>query len=116
MTYVEPALTTPRRIPRILVAGPPVVVATTGAPLGSPLPASSSSTAASPSAVLRGTQRGARGAAARPVPDGPPVFAAKIPGVADLDPALRGALRPAAPDAADDGVAFAVHEFRRWHK
>jgi zinc D-Ala-D-Ala carboxypeptidase len=36
------------------------------------------------------------------------VFDAEIPGVANLDPALLGAVRRAATDAADDGVEFYV--------
>jgi LAS superfamily LD-carboxypeptidase LdcB len=42
------------------------------------------------------------------LPDGTTVFDVEIPGVANLDPALLGALRRAATDAADDGVAFFV--------
>jgi D-alanyl-D-alanine carboxypeptidase len=42
------------------------------------------------------------------VPDGTTVFDDEIPGVANLDPALLGALRQAATDAADDGVEFYV--------
>ena len=42
------------------------------------------------------------------VPDGATVFDDEIPGVANLDPALLGALRQAATDAADDGVEFFV--------
>jgi D-alanyl-D-alanine carboxypeptidase len=43
------------------------------------------------------------------LPDGVTVFDDRYPGVANLDPALRRALREAATDAADDGVAFAVN-------
>jgi zinc D-Ala-D-Ala carboxypeptidase len=42
------------------------------------------------------------------VPDGTTVFDDAIPGVARLDPALLGALRRAARDAAQDGVRFVV--------
>jgi hypothetical protein len=42
------------------------------------------------------------------LPDGTTVFEDDLPGVADLDPALLGALRRAAAEAADDGVAFLV--------
>ena len=42
------------------------------------------------------------------VPDGVTVFDDEIPAVANLDPALLGALRQAATDAADDGVEFYV--------
>ena len=51
MTYSEPARTTTRRIPRILVAGLLVIIAAIAAALGYRLLASSSSTAASPSNV-----------------------------------------------------------------
>jgi LAS superfamily LD-carboxypeptidase LdcB len=42
------------------------------------------------------------------VPDGTTVFDDEIPGVAKLDPALLGALRQAATDAAYEGVEFVV--------
>jgi zinc D-Ala-D-Ala carboxypeptidase len=144
MAYSEPARTTTRRIPRILVAGLLVVIAATAAANGYWLMASSSSTAASPidltvpsppprpsqqssalaaprqngvepglaggsaPPVLRTEHRGALGEADGAVPDGTTVFDDKIPGVANLDPALLGALRQAATDAADDGVKFFV--------
>jgi hypothetical protein len=92
------------------------------------LPASSSSTAASPIDVLRSEDRGAlgepdgavpdgatvsedRGALGQAdgaVPDGATVFDDEIPGVANLDSDLLGALRQAATDAADDAVEFFV--------
>ncbi len=120
MTHSEPARTTTRRIPRILVAGLLVVIAAIGAAHGYQLLASSSSTAASPIDVLRSEHRGLRsehrglrsehrgalGEADGAVPDGATVFDDEIPGVANLDPALLGALRQAATDAADDGVEF----------
>jgi zinc D-Ala-D-Ala carboxypeptidase len=132
MTYSEPARTTTRRIPRILVAGLLVVIAAIGAVLGDQLLASSSSTATSPIDVPRGEHRGLRsehrGALGEPgsalvvprehrgalgeadgaVPDGATVFDDEFPGVANLDPALLGALRQAATDAAGDGVEFVV--------
>jgi D-alanyl-D-alanine carboxypeptidase len=138
MTYSESARTTTRRIPRILVAGLLVVIVAIPAALGYQLLASSSSTAASPIDVLRTEHRGAPGeadgavpdgttsTAASPivvrrsehrgalgeadgaVPDGTTVFDDEIPGVANLDPALLGALRRAATDAADDRVEFFV--------
>ncbi len=130
VTHREPARTTTRRIRirRIRVAGLLVVIAPIAAALGYQLPASSSSTAASPIHVLRsaspswnssrpissGTtssrseRRGARGEADGAVPDGATVFDDRFPGVANLDPALLGALRLAATDAADDGVEFFV--------
>jgi zinc D-Ala-D-Ala carboxypeptidase len=108
MTYSGPARTTTRRIPRILVAGLLVVITAIGAALGYQLLASSSSTAASPIDVLRSEHRGALGEADGAVPDGATVLDDEIPGVANLDPALLGALRQAATDAADDGVEFFV--------
>jgi hypothetical protein len=124
MTYSEPARTTAIRIPRILVAGSLVVIAAIAA-LGYQLLASSSSTAATPidvlrsehlralggadgAVVLRSEHRGALGEAYGAVPDGTTVFDDGVPGVAKLDPALLGALRQAATDAADDGVEFFV--------
>jgi hypothetical protein len=92
------------------------------------LPASSSSTAASPTDALRSEHRralgephgavpggatvsehgAALGEADGAVPDGTTVFDDEVPGVAKLDSALLGALRQAATDAADDGVEFFV--------
>ena len=103
------------RIRRIRVAVLLVVIAATAAALGYPLLASSSSTAASPVDVLRSEHRGLRsehrgalGEADGAVPDGATVFDDEIPGVANLDPALLGALRQAATNAAADGVEFFV--------
>jgi D-alanyl-D-alanine carboxypeptidase len=100
-----------------------VVIAAIAAALGYRLPASSSSTAASP-IDIRSEHRGAPlsehlgapgsghlgalGEADGAVPDGTTVFDDEIPGVANLDPDLLGALRRAATDAADDGVEFVV--------
>jgi zinc D-Ala-D-Ala carboxypeptidase len=134
MTYGEPARTTTRRIRirRILVAALPVVIAAIAAALGYQLLASSSSPATSPTDALRSEHRGLRsehrgalGAPGAPgergalgeralgeadgaVPDGTTVFDDEIPGVGNLDPALLGALRQAATDAAGDGVEFYV--------
>jgi zinc D-Ala-D-Ala carboxypeptidase len=122
MTYSEPARTTTRRIPRILVAGLLVVIAAIAAALGYQLLWSSSSPAASSVDVprseprglrgepggLRSEPRGALGEADGAIPDDTTVFDDEIPGVANLDPALLGALRLAATDAADDGVEFYV--------
>ncbi|MET0197925.1 MAG: M15 family metallopeptidase [Rhodococcus fascians] len=115
MAYSEPARTTTRRAPRLPVAGLLVVIAAIAAALGYQFLASSSSTAASPIDVLRSAHRGLRiedpralGEADGAVPDGTTVFADAIPGVANLDPDLLGALRRAAIDAADDGIEFFV--------
>jgi hypothetical protein len=64
--------------------------------------------AASPIDIPRGEHRGTLGEADGVVPDGTTVFDDQIPGVANLDPALLGALRQAATDAAGDGVEFFV--------
>ena len=132
MSYSESARTATRRIRirRIRVAGLLVVVAAIAAALGDQWPASSSSTAASPTHVPRTEHRGPRserpgvrgehralppeppgalGEAGGAVPDGTTVFDDEIPGVAKLDPDLLGALRQAATDAADDGVEFYVN-------
>jgi hypothetical protein len=109
MTYSEPARTTTRRIPALLVAGLVVVIAGVAAALGYQLLTSSSSTAASPIDVPRGERGGALGEADGAVPDGTTVFDDEIPGVANLDPALLGAVRQAATDAAADGVEFLVN-------
>jgi zinc D-Ala-D-Ala carboxypeptidase len=102
------------RIRRILVAGVLVVSLALAADAGYQL-AASSSTAASPISVPRsehhgprGEHRGALGEADGAVPDGTTVFDDELPGVANLDPELIGAVRRAATDAADDGVEFVV--------
>ncbi len=118
MTYSQRARTTTRRnrirIRWIRVAALLVVIAAIAAAFGYQLPASSSSTPSTPSTavapidVLRGEHRGALGEADGAIPKGATVFDDEIPGVANLDPALLGALRQAATDAADDGVEFFV--------
>jgi zinc D-Ala-D-Ala carboxypeptidase len=134
VAYREPART--RRIPRFLVPGLVVVIAAIAAVPGYRLLASSSSTAASPvdvpspsstaaspSDVLRSEHLGApgEGGGVLPrrhggalgetdgaVPSGTTVFDDDVPAVAKVDPALLGALRRAATDAADDGLRFVV--------
>jgi len=110
VTDSRPARRTTRRIRirGIRVAGLLVVVAAIATALGSQLPASSSSTAASPIHVLRREHRGALGEADGAVRAGTTVFDDEVPGVANLDPALLGALRRAAADAARDGVTLSV--------
>jgi hypothetical protein len=122
VTYSEPARTTIYRsrsrirIRRIRVAGLLLVIAAIAAALGSQLLASSSSTATSLIDVprsepqgLRSEHPGAPGEADSAVSDGRTVFDDDSPGVANLDPALLGALRGAAADAAGDGVEFFVN-------
>jgi D-alanyl-D-alanine carboxypeptidase len=110
VTYSRPARTTTRRIRirPIRVAGLLVVLAALAAALGHQLPASSSSTAASPIDVLHSGHRGALGEADGAVPDGTTVLDDEIPGVANLDSDLLGGLRQAAADASDDGVELFV--------
>jgi zinc D-Ala-D-Ala carboxypeptidase len=130
VTYGRRARATTRRIRirRIRAAGLLVVLTAIAAALGHQLLASSTSTAASPIDVLRSASPsrsssrpvspsttssrsphgGVLGEADGAVPDGTTVFDDQIPGVANVDPALLGAVRRAATDAADDGVAFYV--------
>jgi zinc D-Ala-D-Ala carboxypeptidase len=115
------------RIRWIRVAGLLASVAATAAAIGHLLLASSSSTASasssvvssstatSPTGIPRAAPRGlpwkpggALGEADGAVPRGTTVFDDGIPGVANLDPALLGALRQAATEAAGDGVMFFV--------
>jgi D-alanyl-D-alanine carboxypeptidase len=111
------AVTPPIRIRRARVAGLLVVIAAIAAGLGYQSLTSSSSTTGSPIDILRGEHRGlhsehggggALGEADGAVPDGTTVFDDGIPGVANLDPALLGAVRRAASDAAGEGVEFVV--------
>jgi hypothetical protein len=102
------------RIRKIRVAGLLVVIAVIAGFLGYQSLASSSSTVASAVDVLRGERPGLRkerdgglGEIGGAVPDGTTVFD-DDPGVANLDPALLGALRQAASDAANDGVELFV--------
>jgi hypothetical protein len=92
------------------VAGLLVVMAAAAAALGYRLPASSYPTTASrhEHRGLRSEHHGALGRAGGAVRDGTTVFDDEIPGVANLDSDLLGALRQAATDAADDGVEFLV--------
>lgn len=84
------------------------------------LSASAASSIGAPPAMDRGappappfdkhqpTQRNALGEGDGQVPDGTSLFDDSVPGVANLDAALLGALRRAAPDASADGVEFVV--------
>ena len=124
MPYAKRARTPTRRvrIRRIRAAGLLVVIAAIAATLGSQLLASPASTAASPVDVvlsehpglhsehpgLHSEHRRALGEADGAVPDGATAFADEIPGVANLDPDLLGALRRAATDAADEGIELVV--------
>jgi hypothetical protein len=105
VTSSAPARTTTRRIPRILVAGLLVVIAALGYPS---LTSSSPTAAASSIDGLPPESRGVLGEADGAIPDGTTVFDGQVPGVANLDPALLGALRRAATDAAHRGVEFFV--------
>jgi len=88
MTYSNPARLTTRRSPGVLLAVPVLVVlAVIAVALGHQVLASWSSTAGA-------------------VPDRATVFDNGLPAVANLDPALLDALRNAAADASEDGVAL----------
>jgi hypothetical protein len=102
------------RIRRRRAGGVLVAIVAIAAAVGSKSLVSSSLTASSPSSATtpvdrsRNEQRDALGEPGGAVPDGTTVFDNEIPGVAKLDPALLGALRRAATDAADDGVELVV--------
>jgi zinc D-Ala-D-Ala carboxypeptidase len=103
------------RIRRNRLVGVLVVLAAIGAAVGYRSAASSSSTGALPIDVPRSEHRGIRsehpgplGEADGAIPDRTTVFEDAIPGVANLDPALLGALRQAATDAAHDRVELYV--------
>jgi hypothetical protein len=116
VTYRQPARRTTRRIRirRFRVAGLLVVIAALAAGLGSHSPVSSPSTASPPSTAAspidggRSERRGPLGEDDGAIPDGTAVFDDDVPGVANLDAALLGALRRAATDAAGDGVELHV--------
>jgi zinc D-Ala-D-Ala carboxypeptidase len=105
MTYSRPAQTARRRTRSTILAVLVVVAALIGA-LGYQSLASS---AAPPLGVLHGDHHDALGEADGVVPDGVTVFDDESPAVANLDPALHGALRQAATDAADDGIEVYVN-------
>jgi hypothetical protein len=107
--------TRPIRIRTFRVAVLLIVIAAGAAAVAYKLPASSSSTAASPVEVrrsdhsgLRREHRGPLGEADGAVPDGTTVFDDAIPAVANLDADLLAAVRRAASRAAADGVEFVV--------
>ena len=136
-TYREPARTSGRRTRSTIIAALVVVsgaligflayqplTSSSSWPSSASSPSSSSSVA-SPTDIPHGDHHRAPGEAdgARAggeadgvvdqadgvVPDGVTVFDDGFPAVANLDPALLGALREAATDAADDGVEFHVN-------
>jgi zinc D-Ala-D-Ala carboxypeptidase len=110
VTYRAPARTPTRRIRKIRVAALLVVIAAIA--LGYQSLASSSSRPASPTDGLwtehRALGERALGEADGAVPDRTTVFDDEVPGVANVDPALLGALRQAATDAVNDSVEFYV--------
>jgi hypothetical protein len=118
VTSRAPSRTLTRRIPRIVLAVPFVVIAAMIGALGYQSLTHSSSPNTGPIATaplaLRPPERvppeqsDAVGEAGGAVPDGVTVFDDEYPAVANLDPDLRRALRRAATDAADDGVALDV--------
>ena len=122
MTRSRPARATTRRtrIRRRRAAGVLIAIVAILAGLGStslvspsltvpsPSTASSPPSPASPPDRSRHEERDALGEAGGAVPDGTTVFDDEVPGVANLDSALRAALRRAAADAAADGVELFV--------
>src|SRR4029450_767126 len=130
MSYSQPAPRTGRRARSTVLAVLVVVAALVGV-LGYRSLAGSSSSATAPIVAEPSTHRphdslrgdrpgdlpgqpqgdrhGALGVADGEVPDGVTIFDDAYPAVANLDPALLGALRQAATDAAGDGVEFFVN-------
>src|SRR5215207_4863008 len=118
MSDSEPARTAARRTRSAILAALVVVSAALIGVLGYQSLAVLSSSATSPIAAeprahrphdsLHGDRHGALGEADGVVPDGASVFDDEFPAVTNLDPALLGALRQAATDAAGDGVEFYV--------
>ena len=100
--------------PGLLPSLPTYVPTGTPAEPGAPAPSPGGADPRAPAPSFAGSgpppHRGALGLgeADGAVADGTTVFDDEIPGVANLDPALLGALRQAATDAADDGVEFSV--------
>jgi zinc D-Ala-D-Ala carboxypeptidase len=118
MSDSQPAPTAARRTRSAILAALAVVSAALIGVLGYQSLAVPSSSATSPIAAEprahrphdspRGDRHGALGEAEGVVPDGVTVFDDEIPAVANLAPALLGALRQAATDAAGDGVELFV--------
>jgi zinc D-Ala-D-Ala carboxypeptidase len=118
MAYSKPARTAARRTRSTILAALVVVSAALIGVLGYQSLAVSPSSATSPIPAEPRAHRphdrphadrhGALGEADGVVPDGVTVFDDEFPAVANLDPALLGALRQAATDAADDGVELYV--------
>jgi hypothetical protein len=118
MSYSEPARTAARRTRSAILAALVVVSAALLGVLGYQWLAVPPSSATAPTATeprahrphdrLHGDRHGALGEADGVVPDGVTVFDDEVPAVANLDPALLGALRQAATDAAGDGVELFV--------
>jgi D-alanyl-D-alanine carboxypeptidase len=118
-----PSRSGPDWIQWLLVGLIVIVVAASAAGRGDVSAASSPSTAAptldaprtdqpptlgAPEGALSREHRGALGAADGVLPDGTTAFDDDLPGVAKLEPGLLAALRRAATDAANDGVAVFV--------
>jgi uncharacterized protein YcbK (DUF882 family) len=118
MSYREPARPAARRTRSTILAALVVVSAALLGVVGYQSLAGSSWSATSPIAAeprahrphdrLHGDRHGALGEADGVVPDGVTVFDDEFPAVANLDPALLGALRQAATDAAGEGVELFV--------
>jgi hypothetical protein len=108
VTHTEPARTTyyRARIRRTRVAGLLVAIAAIAVATGYGLSVTSSSSSTTASPI--GTPRIALGEPDSAVPEDTTVFDDQVAGVAKLDPALLGALRRAATDAADEGIEFYV--------
>lgn len=109
MASHHPARPLAPRTPTLLVAGLLAVVAAFAVARADPRLAPPSWPAAAPVDVLAGALPVLLGPADGVLPDGTTVFDDKVPGVANLDPALLAELRRAAKDAAHDGVTVVVN-------
>lgn len=92
----------------VLAAGPPGALGRPGGLVPDPTAAPSPSAAATRVGAADSHTPAALGEADGLVPDGTTVFDGDVPAVANLDPALRRALRQAATDAAHDGIELFV--------
>lgn len=90
-------------------APPPIAEAPTSSSSSSTSPIAAPRPAPRPDDGRRGDHPGVLGEADGVVPDGVTVFEDNFPAVAKLDPALLGALREAAMDAAGDRVKVYVN-------
>jgi len=106
MDHTAPGRTEPGRTSPLVLAGLAVVIAVATGALGHP---ALSSSGTPPIDHVDAEQRGPLGEADGVVPDGTTIFDEDSAAVANLDPALLGASRRAAADAARVGITVYVN-------